>query len=145
MYMYNVAAVASWCVCLCLISAKPVGNLTLCVFQRYYAELCSALSAEPHQMAREMYSKELISEEMMRRVVKMRDPFLDKADVLVQMIQNRIAAENSSKTLMSFCQLLKRRPVLGSIAVRMKARLGEEVSRFVFCVALHKSNKVGFL
>ena len=105
--------------------AKPVGNLGLRVFQRYYAELCTALSVEPHQMAREMFSKELISEETMRRVVEMRDPFLDKAGVLVQVIQNRIAAENSSETFMAFYQLLKRRPVAGSIAARMKARLGE--------------------
>ena len=76
-------------------------------------------------MAHEMLSKELISEETMRRVVEMRDPFLDKASVLVQSIQNQIAMENGSKTLMAFCQLLKRHPVLGSIATRMKARLGE--------------------
>ena len=76
-------------------------------------------------MAREMYAKELISEETKRRVVEMRDPFLDKADVLVQAIQNRIVTEKSSKTLMAFCQLLKRRSVAGSIAARMKATLGE--------------------
>ena len=110
---------------MCLISAKPVGNLALRVFQHYYAELCAALSVEPHQMARIMFSKELISEETKRRVVEMRDPYLDKADVLVQAIYKRIEAENSSKILMSFCQLLKRHPVLGSIVGRMKVRLGE--------------------
>ena len=95
------------------------------MFQRYFAELCNALSEDPHQIAREMFSRELISEETKRRVVEMRDPFLDKADVLVQAIQNRIAAENCSKSLLTFRQLLKRRARVGSIAARMKARLGE--------------------
>ena len=105
--------------------AKPVHSLALRVFQRYYAELCTSLSEDPHQIAREMFSKELIGEETMRRVVEMPAPFLDKAGVLVQAIQNRIASENSSNTLMVFCQVLKRRPVAGSVAARMKARLGE--------------------
>ena len=112
-------------VCSQSISVKPVGNLSLRVFERYFADLCTALSEEPHQIAREMFSKKLIGEETMRRVVETRDPFLDKAGVLVQAIRNRIASESSSKTLMSFCQLLKRRPVMGSIAARMNARLGE--------------------
>ena len=75
-----------------------------------------------------MNSKELIGEETMRRVVEMLGPFLDQAGVLVQAIYNwtdRDKSENSSKGLMPFCQLLKRHPVVGSIAARMKARIGE--------------------
>ena len=83
------------------------------------------LSVELHQMAHEMFSKELIGEETVRRVVEMLDPFLDKGGILVQPIYNWIEAENSSKGLMSFCQLLRRHPVVGSIGARMKARLGE--------------------
>ena len=76
-------------------------------------------------MAREAFGKELVSGETMRRVVEMRDPSLDKAGVLVQAIMDRIDVEKSTKTFMAFCELLKRRPVAGSIAARMKARLGE--------------------
>ena len=76
-------------------------------------------------MAREMFSKGLISEETRRRVVEMRDPSLDKADVLVQAIGDLIAVEGNSRPLKNFCELLKRRPEVGSIAARMKARLGK--------------------
>ena len=111
--------------CSCIASAKPVGNLTLRVFQRYFAKLCTALSTEPNQMAREMFSEGLIGEETMRRVVEMRESSTDKAGVLVQAIGNRIAAEGNSKPLKAFCELLKGRPEVGRIAARMKARLGE--------------------
>ena len=107
--------------------AKPVYNsrLALRVFRHYYSDLCTALSEDPHQIAREMFSKGLIAEETMRRAVEMPVPFLDKAGILVQAIQNLIAAQSSSKALFTFCQLLKRRPVAESVAARMKARLGE--------------------
>ena len=123
--MCNIAAIALWWVCSHLVSAKPVGNLALCMFQQYYAELYMAISVELHQTAHEMFSKELIVEEMMRRVVEMLGLFLDKAGVLVQAIYNQIEAENSSKGLMSFCQMLRRHTVAGTIATRMKARLSE--------------------
>ena len=76
-------------------------------------------------MACEMFSKELIAEETMRRVVEMRDPFLDKAGVLVEAIQNRITVDGNSRSLKAFCEVLKRRPEVSSIATRMKARLGK--------------------
>ena len=120
--------------CLCITLAKPVSNLTLHVFQHYFAELCTVLSREPHQMAREMFSKELITKETMRKVVKMRDPFLDKAGVLVDAIQDRIAEEGNSRPLKAFCELLNRHPEVGRIATRMKARLGELVSWFLVFV-----------
>ena len=111
--------------CLCIASGKRVGDLTLRVLQRYFAKLCTSLSTEPNQMAREMFSEGLISEDTMRRVVEMREPSTDKAGVLVQAIRNRIAAEGNSKPLKAFCELPKGRPEVGRIAARMKARLGE--------------------
>ena len=76
-------------------------------------------------MAHEMFSKELITKDTMRTVVKMQDPFLDKAGVLVEAIQDQIAVEGNSRPLKAFCELLKRHPEVGNIAARMKARLGE--------------------
>ena len=111
--------------CLGIASGKPGGDLILRVFQRYFAKLCTALSTEPNQMAREMFSEGLISEETMRRVVEMREPSTDKAGVLVQAIGNRIAVEGNSKAMKAFCELLKGRPEVRRIAARIKARLGE--------------------
>ena len=64
----------------------------------------------------------------------MRDPSLDKADVLVQAIEDLIAVEGNSRPLKAFSELLKRRPEAGSIAARMKSRLGELVSCFLVFV-----------
>ena len=52
---------------------------------------------------------------------------LDKAGILVDALESRIAVENSSKSLLAFCRLLEKRPGIGSIAGRIKARLGEYV------------------
>ena len=45
-----------------LLIAKPVNNLALRVFQRYYHELCEALSSCPEQVAGVLYSNELAGE-----------------------------------------------------------------------------------
>ena len=48
-----------------------------------------------------------------------------KADILVQAVERKIVAENSSAPLKKFCQVLRRRHGVGSIVSRMKCRLGE--------------------
>ena len=77
-------------------------------------------------MACEMYSKELISEETKGKAIHTLGitPYY-KAVILVEAVGTRIATDNSSTSLLAFCELLKRRLGVGSIAARMKARLGE--------------------
>ena len=107
-------------------SVKPVGNLALRVLQRYFDELCKALSVNPNEMAGAMFSKELISEETKGKVIHTLGiaPY-NKAALLVDAVGARIGTDNGSKSLLTFCKLLERRPGVGSIAARMKARLGE--------------------
>ena len=106
--------------------AKPVHNLALRVFQRYYAELCEALSSCPEEVAAVLYSNELVTRQERSQAVDVLGltPFR-KAEVLVQAVERRIVADNSSAPLKKFCQVLRRRHGVGSIVSRMKFRLGE--------------------
>ena len=110
---------------LCLL-AKPVHNLALRVFQRYYAELCETLSSSPEEVAVALYSSELVTRQERSQAVDVAGltPFR-KADILVQAIERKIVADNSSAPLKKFCQVLGRRHGVGSIVSRMKFRLGE--------------------
>ena len=107
-------------------AAKPVNNLALRVIQRYYAELCEALSIDPHQVAVEMYSRKLISREEKRKAVEgqgyMITP-LQRAEVLMQALERATLMDGKWTALTAFCQLLEKRPSSGRIAARMKAML----------------------
>ena len=113
-------------VCLFRLLAKPVYNLALRVFQRYYDELCHALSSCPEEVAVALYSYELVSRQERSQAVDVlgQTPFR-KAEVLVQAIERRIAADNSSSPLRKFCDVLRRSHGMGSIVSRIKFRLGE--------------------
>ena len=112
----------------CLL-AKPVHNLALRVLRRYYAELCEALSNSPEEAAAVLYSNELVTRQEKIQAVDVAGltPFR-KADILVQAIEGRIVAENSSAPLKRFCQVLRNCHGVGSIVSRMKFRLGEWIT-----------------
>ena len=112
--------------CLFCLLAKPVHNLALRVFQRYYAELCQALSSCPKEVAAVLYSNELVTREERSQVDEVLGlTMFDKAAILVQAVERKLVAENSSAPLKKFCQVLRRRHEVGSIVSRMKFRLGE--------------------
>ena len=106
--------------------AKPIQNLALRVFQRYYAELCEALSSSPEEVAAVLYSNELVTRQEKSQAVDVAGltPFR-KADILMQAVERKIVAGNTSSPLKKFCQVLRRRHDVGSIVSRMKFRLGE--------------------
>ena len=112
--------------CLFYLIAKPIHNLALRVFQRYYAELCEALGSSPEEVAAVLYSNELVTRQERSQAVDIAGltPFR-KADILVQAVEKKLVAENSSVPLKKFCQVLTRRHGVGSIVSRMKFRLSE--------------------
>ena len=106
--------------------AKPVHNLALRVFQRYYAELCEALSSSPEEVAAVLYSNGLVTRQERNQVEEVLGlNEFDKADILMHAVERKIVDENSSAPLKKFCQVLRRRHGVGSIVSRMKFRLGE--------------------
>ena len=68
--------------CLFCLLAKPVHNLALLVFQRYYAELHESLSSCPKEVAAVLYSNELVTREERSQVEEVAgiDPSSEKAD-----------------------------------------------------------------
>ena len=109
----------------CLL-AKSVHSLALRVFQRYYAELCEALSSCPEEVAAVLYSNELVTRQERSQVEEVQTlTKFEKASILVRAVERKIAAENSSAPLKKFCQVLRKCRGVGSILSRMKFRLGE--------------------
>ena len=113
-------------VCLFCLLAKPVHNLALSVFQRYYGELCQALSSYVDEVAVVLYNKKLVTSQERNQVVEALGlTKLEKAAILVEVVERKIVAENSSAPLKKFCQVLRKHHGVGSIVSRMKARQGE--------------------
>ena len=77
--------------CFCCLLAKPLHNLALRVFQRYYAELCEALSSCPEEVAAVLYSNELLTRQERSQAVDVTGltPFR-KADILVQAVERKL-------------------------------------------------------
>ena len=96
------------------------------MFQHYYFELCEALSSCSKEVVAVLYSNELVTREERSQVDEVLGlTKFEKAAILVQAVERRIVAENSSAPLKKFCQVLRRRHGVGSIVSRMKCRLGE--------------------
>ena len=101
--------------CLFCSLAKPVRNLALRVFQQYYAELCEALSSSPEEVAAVLREERSQVEEILGPTK------FEKASMLVQAVERKIAADNSSAPLKKFCQVLRRRHGMASIVSRRNA------------------------
>ena len=73
--------------------AKPVDNLTLRVFQRYYEELCQSMSSCPEEVAAVLYSNELVTRQERSQAVDVAGltPFR-KAQILVDAVERRIVS-----------------------------------------------------
>ena len=116
--------------CPVCLPAKPVHNLALRVFERYYAELCEAFSSCPEEVAAVLYSNGLVTRHERSQINEV--PGLtkfDKASILVQTVEGKIVAENSSAPLKKFCHVLRRHHGVSSIVLKMKCRLGEWIRR----------------
>ena len=112
--------------CLFCLLAKPIHNLALRVFQRYNAELCEALSSSPEEVAAVLCNNDLVTRQERSQVVDVVGVTkFRKVDILVQAVERKLVAENSSVPLKKFCQVLRRHHGVGSIVSRMKFRLGE--------------------
>ena len=99
------------------------------MYQRYYADLCQALSSAPEEVAAVLYSNELVSRQERSQAVDVPGltPFR-KAEMLVQSVEGRIVSNNSSAPLKKFFRVLRRHHGVGSIVSRMKFRLGERIT-----------------
>ena len=104
--------------------AKPVYNLALRVFQRYYASLSEALRNCPEEVAAVLYSEGLVSRQLKDEVVETPGKSYQKALQLLRAVEGKIVTENSDATLRKFCHVLRRRHGVGSVIARMKFRLG---------------------
>ena len=100
--------------------------MALHVFQRYSNELCQALICCLNEVVPVLYNNELVTRQERSQVAEALGlTKFDKAAILVQAIERKIVAENSSAPLNKFCHVLRRCHGVSRIVSRMKFRLGE--------------------
>ena len=111
--------------CLFCSTAKPVHNLALLVFQRYFIELCQLLSSSLDEVAAVLYSNKLVTKQEISQLEKSLElTRFEKAALLMQAVERRIVAESSPVTMNKFCQVLRKHHCVGKVVSRMKVRLG---------------------
>ena len=128
LFVHYVVKLTQTCLMACLfcLLAKPVHNLDLRVFQRYFIKLCQALSSCLDEVTLVLYKNELVTREERNQVEKLLGlTKFEKAAILVEVVERRIVAENSSAPLKKFSQTFRKHHSLGGIMSRMKALLGE--------------------
>ena len=84
------------------------------------------MSSSPEEVAAVLYSNELVTRQERSQALDVvgLTPFR-KADILVQAVERKTVAENSSGPLKKFCHVLRRHHGVGSIVSRIKYRLGD--------------------
>ena len=86
------------------------------------------LSSCLDEVAAILYNNELMTRQERSQVVEVLAlTKFEKAAILVQAIEKRIVAENSSAPLKKFSQMLRKHHSVGTIVSRMEVRLGELV------------------
>ena len=98
------------------------------VFQHYFARVSAAFESCPDQLAKELFSKSLISVEAMNRVLTTQGlSASDKATVLVCCIQQMIASDGSDKPLKKLCKVMATHPELEDLASKMTKKFGKYI------------------
>ena len=108
------------------VPAKPVGNLPLRMFQRYFARLANALKECPGVVANDLYSSHLIARETVDKVhfTSGLTPH-DKATILLMAVEPSIADSKSDKALKKLCGILSKHPNMKKLSKQIVKRYGK--------------------
>ena len=107
-----------------VVSAKPVGNLPLRVFQRYFARMANALKECPGVVASEFYSNQLIARETLEKVHIIPLPY-DKAVTMLMAVEPKIADSKSEKSMRKLCGMLAKHPSMKKLSREMMKTYGK--------------------
>ena len=108
------------------VPAKPVGNLSLRMFQRYFARMANALKECPGAVANDLYSNQLISRETVDKVnLTLGLTPLEKATILLMAVEPAIADAKSDKALKKLCGVLAKHPNMKWLSNHMMKRYSE--------------------
>ena len=109
-----------------VVPAKPVGNLALRMFQRYFARMANALKECPGVVASDLYSKHLIARETVEKVhfTSGLTPH-DKAIILLMAVEPSIADSKSDKALKKLCGILSKHPNMKKLSNQIMKSYGK--------------------
>ena len=110
---------------LLIVPAKPVGNLSLRVFQRYFARMADALKECPGVVANDLYSNHLIARETVDKMHLTSLTPHEKATILLMAVEPKIAECKSDKALRKLCGILAKYPNMRKLSHLIIKRYGE--------------------
>ena len=109
-----------------VVPGKPVGNLALRMFQRYFARMANALEECPGVVANDLYSNHLIARETVNKVhFTLGLTPHDKATILLMAVEPSIADSKSDKALRQLCEILSKHPNMERISNCIMKRYGK--------------------
>ena len=109
-----------------IVPAKPVGNLSLRMFQRYFARMANALKECPGVVANDLYSNHLIARETVDKVhLTLGLTPHDKATILLMAVEPGIADSKSDKALRKLCGILAKHPNMRKLSNHIMKRYGK--------------------
>ena len=109
-----------------IVPAKPVGNLSLRMFQRYFARMADALKECPGVVANDLYSNHLITRETVDKVhLTLGLTPHEKATILLMAVEPAMADSKSDKALRKLCGILAKHPNMKRLSNHIMKRYGE--------------------
>ena len=109
-----------------VVPAKPVGNLPLRMFQRYFARMANAFRECPGVVANDLYSNHLIARDTVDKVhfTSGLTPH-DKATILLMAVEPKIADSKDDKALRKLCGILSKHPNMKKLSNHIMKRYGK--------------------
>ena len=103
-----------------------MGNLSLKVFERYFAHMADAIRQCPESFATKLFSKKLIGRDTRDKVLCTQGlaPY-EKACILLSAVEPAIATSKDDKTLKKFCGAMSKLDNLRRLSKRIMKRYGE--------------------
>ena len=109
-----------------VVPAKPLGNLPLRVFQRYFARMADACKECPGAVANELYSNHLITGETVDKVhFSSGLTPNDKATALLRAVEPKLTDREGHKTLRKLCGLLAKHPTMKKLSSQIMKEYGK--------------------
>ena len=120
-----VCASCVWCYYALIVPAKPVGNLPLRVFQRYFARIADALKECPGEVANKLYSNHLIARATVDKVhfTSGLSPY-EEAIILLMAAEPQIVNSTSDKPLRKLCGILAKHPHMKKLSSQIMKKYG---------------------
>ena len=100
-------------------SGKGPSDLSAKILQRHFAKVIAAVSECPGILANELFSKELISQDIVDRTQLTSLTPYEKASAVVSAVQAKVAASGRDKELKKLCKVMSKHENMKKISIQI--------------------------